>query len=206
MKKRSFIIIVALLSLNLMVMTLLFAGGTWIVQVDDNKISLKEFTDAYKAVVYFRILNSPAPVEKEQIRKVLESKDGKRLYLKSFVDEYLIVEKAKEKELFDESKINRQIKGISKNLKRQLIIKKFIEKYIYPKVKVSSSEVNKAYRQEIKRKNSRLKGMPVRQAKKLIKQQLRAQKAMKKLKRYVEKLRLEGVLIYNKSISIVSDN
>ncbi len=187
-------------------MTLLFAGGTWIVQVDDNKISLKEFTDAYKAVVYFRILSSPVPVAKEQIRKVLESKDGKRLYLKSFVDEYLIVEKAKEKELFDESKINRQIKGISKNLKRQLIIKKFIEKYIYPKVKVSSSEVNKAYKEEIKRKNSRLKGMPVRQAKKLIKQQLRAQKAMKKLKRYVEKLRLEGVLIYNKSISIVSDN
>ncbi|HEO64757.1 MAG TPA: hypothetical protein ENI73_02705 [Spirochaetes bacterium] len=206
MKRRSFIIIVTLLSLNLMVMTLLFAGGTWIVQVDDNKISLKEFTDAYKAVVYFRILSSPAPVEKEQIRKVLESKDGKRLYLKSFVDEYLIVEKAKEKELFDESKINRQIKGISKNLKRQLIIKKFIEKYIYPKVKVSSSAVNKAYKEEIKRKNSRLKGMPVRQAKKLIKQQLRAQKAMKKLKRYVEKLRLEAEILYNKSISIVSDN
>ncbi len=205
MKRQSFIIIVTLLALNLMVMTLLFAGGTWIVQVNDDKIPLKEFSDAYKAVVYFKVLSSPVPVGKEQLRKVLESEDGKRLYLKSFVDEYLIVEKAKEKELFNESKINKQIKAISKNLKRQLIIKKFIAKYIYPKVKVSSSEVNKVYNQEIKRKNSQLKGQPVAKAKKFIKQQLRAQKSIKKLKRYVEKLRLEAEILYNKSISIVSD-
>ncbi|GMT49806.1 MAG: hypothetical protein IEMM0008_1345 [bacterium] len=200
MKRRSFIIIVGLLALNLLVMTLLFAGGTWIVKVNDDTISLKEFTDAYKAVVYFKVLSSPVPVGKEEIRKVLENRDGRKLYLKSFVDEYLIVEKAKEKEIFNESKIDRQVQAISKNIKRQLIIKKFISKYIYPKVKVSSSEVNKVYKQERKRKNTPLKGMPVNQAKKLIKKQIRARKAMKKLGRYVDKLRLEGVIVYNESV------
>ncbi len=200
MKKRSYIIITVLLALNLLVMTLLFAGGTWIVKVNDDKISLKEFTDAYKAVVYFKVLSSPVPVGKEEIRKVLENKDGKKLYLKSFVDEYLIVEMAKEKEIFNESRINKQVKAIGKNIKRQLIIKQFISKYIYPKVKVSSSEVNKEYKRLKKLKNSPLKGMPVNQAKKIIRKQIRARKAMKKLGRYVEKLRLEGIIIFNESV------
>ncbi len=170
MNKKRFLIIVFLLVLNLLVMSFLFAADDWVVKIGNEKVSIKKFNNAYKAVVYFRVLSSPIPISDKQINKVLGHNKGKKLYLENLIDEYLIVADAKEKKLFDESKINEQVKVISKYIKRQLIIKEFIKKYIYPKIK----------------------------------QKLKAQKAVKKLKRYLAKLRMNAVIIKNKRLDFLS--
>ncbi|MDH5682188.1 MAG: hypothetical protein OEZ36_11410 [Spirochaetota bacterium] len=200
MSRRIMWVSAILLVMNLAFMGFVYGQSLWITKIDDEKVSFQDFLDAYRAVVLFGLMNSPASLSEEDIEKVLGDKDRRKLFLRSFEDEYLILRKARETGIYDEEAIEEKVKIISGLIKRQLIIKEFRDKYILKKVKVKNSDVDKVYNAEIKRENSRIRSMSKAEAKTIIKRQLKMKMAMDKLKSLVEKYRLESRIIRNQSV------
>ncbi|MDH4128355.1 MAG: hypothetical protein OEV44_06350 [Spirochaetota bacterium] len=199
MKKNIFkITILSLLVLNLLFMTILYAESVWITKINDTKISLNDFNDSYKAVVIFGAMNSPVPITDSQIKELLKDKDRRKLFLRSYEDNHLVVKVAKEKNVFNETEIDETVKSISKLLKTQFIIKEFYMKFILPKVSVTSDEISTVYDREKDKK--RFKGIPASKLKEMINTQLKYQKAQIKLKDYTEKLRLESEIVHNRNV------
>lgn len=192
MSQRLLKTIVILLVLNLAFLVLMYGQADWITKINGDKITKKEFNDAYKGVVIFGSINSPKPLTNKQINELLVDKEKKELYLRNFQDEYLIIQKAKEKGLYDEKDVEKKAKAICGLIKRQIIVKQFVNKYIIEKVKnPSSKEVNDLYTKERKKFGD----AKPKDAKAYIKEQLKAQKIQRKYKRYLENLRLKSKII-----------
>ena len=190
------LLIIFLVMLNI---GLLFAQSNWIAKIDGEKISLDEFNEMYRAAILVSLLNSPVPIAQSDIDKLYNDKERRKLFLRNLEAKYLIMKVSKEKGYYSDSKIEKDMKGLSKLFRQQLILKEFYQKHIFPKVNVSSSEINTAYKDQ-KKKGRIPKTMKEDQAKKIIENQLKAQKAQQKLQDETEKLRLESKIIHNESV------
>lgn len=181
-----------LLILNLTFLVLVYAEADWITKINGEAITAKEFNEAYESVVLFGALNAPKLVSKKEITELINDKEQRKVYLRSFQDEYLIIQKAKAEGLINEKEIDAQSQKIAKLIKRQIILKEFLNKSIASKVKEpKASEINDIYNKEKKSFGD----TDPKEAKKYIKEQLKNQKIQQKYVRYVENLRLKSVLV-----------
>ncbi len=198
MNRKLLTIVIILLSLNLTFLAFLYARSTWITKINGEKISLEDFNEYYKAVLIFAALNSPLPISESQMNRILNDDTRRKSYLTNFENEYLVIKKAREKELYDESEINNTVQLISKVMKRQLILKEFYKKFIVPKIHIHDKQIIKEYKSL--KKEGRIKDSLTPGLKEQIKQHLLATRSQNKFNEYTDKLRLESEIIRNKII------
>ena len=178
----------------------MFGKGPWISKIDKDTISLAEFNLAYKGVGLFGILTSPIPISDKKVQSLMNNKQRRSSFLRVYEDEHLILREAKNKKIYSEAKIQKKVSILSRMIKRQLIIKEFLRKTLYPKIKISQKEANKIYEQEKKKRNPELMQLTKRKALSLIKEQLKVKKLNNVLKKYLDKLRLESSIIHNEKL------
>lgn len=170
----------------------------WVSKINDkHKITLTKLNKYYELSIIMSTLNSFIPISEKDMKKILNDSSRKSMFLKNLENQILITEKAKEKKLINFKKIDDYSADLVNVLRYQLIIKEFVQKFIYPKIKISKKEVNKAYSKLISDGNQELKKYSVKEGKLIIENKLKNEKINLKISQYIEKLRLEARIIQN---------
>ncbi len=119
----------------------LYAGSKWLIKINGEvKLTDNQFKKEYLASIELQSLLNPY-LNQKKINELKNSNERKKQYFEGLVDEFLIIEDATRKNIFNEKQYSEKARILSNIIKKMLIKKVYIEKVVKKEAKKPSDKV-----------------------------------------------------------------
>lgn len=189
MKIKKFIYIFTFI--NLIVLSVTVYAASWLVKINDKEVmDVSNFENEYDAFIDLQAFSQPLGLfaTPEAIKETKEDNTNKQVFLNNIVNDLIISEYAKEKNLYNESSVEKRTKAMSNILKRMIVKQIFIQKEIIAKTDKIDSNLKRAIYKKIN-EDPKMKKLSQKEKREIAENQAKMQQMQKKYILSVDKLR-----------------
>lgn len=189
MKSKKFIYIFTIL--NIAILSVTVYAASWLVKIDDKQVmDVSTFETEYDGFIDLQAFSQPLGLfaTPEELKETKDDNNNKLVFLNNVVNDLIIVQYAKEKNMYDEASVEKRTKALASILRRMIIKQTFIQKAILPKVDKVDKKLKSAIYQQIQ-KDPNLKKRSQKEKRELAEKQAKIQQLQKKYILSIDKLR-----------------